>query len=177
MGGPVRLDLGAGNKQEPGWVRVDVAVVREGKDVAPDVQADLRSLPFPDDFADEARAIHVIEHFHVWEAPKVLAEWIRVLKPGAELALECPCLDKIMKLFDVPHISPNMTYWGLYGDPRYEDPLMMHKWCYSESQLMRLMATAGLVNLRAEYPRFHQPIRDMRLVGVKPKTSRIELAH
>lgn len=183
MGGPVRLDLGCGHKHEAGWVRVDFAVDRKkvtsggvteiGAALRPDVEADLRELPFPDDYADAARAIHVIEHFQVWDAPKVLKEWVRVLKPGAELAIECPCLDKIVKLFDVPNIPPYMTFWGLYGDPRMEDPLMMHHWCYTESQLMRIMASSGLVNLRGEPPRFHQPARDMRIVGMKPAESRI----
>lgn len=132
------------------------------------MEADLFCLPFPDNYADEARAIHVIEHFQPWDAPKVLREWVRVLKPGAELALECPCLDKIIKLFDVPNVPPFMTYWGLYGDPRMEDPLMMHKWVYGEKQLARLMAQCGLVGIRGEPPRFHQPVRDMRIVGVKP---------
>ena len=132
------------------------------------MEADLRELPFPDNYADEARAIHVIEHFHVWEAPKVITEWVRVLKPGGMLALECPCLDKIIKLFDVPNVPPYMTYWGLFGDPRLEDPLMCHKWCFTEAMLRRLMAKAGLVNIRGEPPQFHQPVRDMRLVGFKP---------
>jgi SAM-dependent methyltransferase len=187
MGGPVRLDLGCGHKHEAGWVRVDFAVERkkcttkggvteDGAALAPDVEADLRSLPFPDDYADEARAIHVIEHFYVWEAPALLKEWIRVLKPGAELAIECPCLDKIVKLFDVPNIPPHMTFWGLYGDPRLEDPLMCHRWAYTEVMLRRLMASAGLVDLRGEPARFHQQIRDMRVVGVKPHSeSRIVL--
>jgi len=187
MGGPVRLDLGCGHKHEDGWVRVDFAVDRkkcstgggvtkEGKPLLPDVEADLRSLPFPDDYADEARAIHVIEHFQVWEAPHVLKEWVRVLKPGADLVIECPCLDKIVKLFDVPNIPPYMTFWGLYGDPRLEDPLMMHHWCYTETQLARLMASVGLEDIHGEPPRFHQPARDMRIVGTKPKgESRIAL--
>ena len=178
MGGPVRLDLGCGHKQEAGWVRVDFAVDRKkvqgdsvtktGKPLLPDVEADLRALPFPDNYADAARAIHVIEHFQVWDAPKVMREWVRVLKPGAELAIECPCLDKIVKLFDVPNIPPYYTFWGLYGDPRMEDPLMMHKWAYSEAQLRRLMASVGLVEIRGEPPMFHQPARDMRIVGNKP---------
>jgi ubiquinone/menaquinone biosynthesis C-methylase UbiE len=187
MGGPIRLDLGCGHKQENGWVRVDFAVDRKkvqgdsvtktGKPLLPDVEADLRSLPFPDNYADAARAIHVIEHFQVWDAPKVLSEWVRVLKPGAELAIECPCLEKIVNLFDVPNIPPYYTYWGLYGDPRMEDPLMMHHWCYTEGQLRRLMETCGLVEVRGEAPMFHQPARDMRIVGNKPfPESRIELA-
>jgi SAM-dependent methyltransferase len=179
MGGPVRLDLGCGHKQEDGWVRVDFAVDRrkcttkggvtnKGAPILPDVEADLRSLPFPDNYADEARAIHVIEHFQVWEAHKALKEWVRVLKPGAELAIECPCLDKIIELFKVPNIPPWATYWGLYGDPRLEDPLMMHKWCYTEAQLRKLMQSVGLAEVRGEPPMFHQQIRDMRLVGNKP---------
>jgi ubiquinone/menaquinone biosynthesis C-methylase UbiE len=179
MGGPIRLDLGAGHKQEDGWVRVDFAVdrkkcttkggvTRAGAPLLPDVEADLRELPFPDDYADAARAIHVIEHFYVWEAAALLKEWMRVLKPGAELVLECPCLDKIIKLFDVPNIPPYYTYWGLYGDPRLEDPLMMHKWAYTEAQLRRLMASVGFMEVRGEPPMFHQPARDMRIVGNKP---------
>ncbi len=140
--------------------------------IDPHIECDLRSIPLPDDYADEARAIHVIEHFQVWDAPLALAEWVRVLKPGAQLALECPCLDKIVKLFDVPNIPPHMTYWGLYGDPRMKDPLMMHHWCYTEMQLVKFMAGAGLVNIRGEVPRFHQQVRDMRVIGTKPEPER-----
>lgn len=140
-----------------------------GSALAPDVAADLRALPFPDNYADEARAIHVIEHFQVWDAPAVLDEWVRVLKPGGALVIECPCLDKIIELFRVPKIPPYMTFWGLYGDPRLQDPLMMHHWCYTEKHLAGLMQEAGLVNLRGETPKFHQPVRDMRIVGFKPE--------
>lgn len=188
MDGVIQLDLGAGHKHEAGWVRVDFNVDRKqctvgggvraiGDALAPDVAADLRVLPFPDNYADAARAIHVIEHFQVWEVPAVLAEWVRVLKPGGELALECPCLDKVLKLFDVPGIPPYMTYWGLYGDPRMQDPLMMHHWCYTQRQLAGLMTEAGLEGVHPQPARFHQPMRDMRIVGRKPAAeSLIKLA-
>jgi predicted SAM-dependent methyltransferase len=187
MGGPIRLDLGAGSKHQEGWIAVDLEVERksikrgevkgESFILSPDVAADLRSLPFPDDYADIARAIHVIEHFYVWDVPAILLEWVRVLKPGAALIIECPCLDKIVKLYDVPQIQPHMTLWGLYGDPRLADPLMTHKWCYSPKVLGSMMMDAGLVDLRPEPPQFHQPSRDMRVVGFKPKTEpRIQLA-
>lgn len=163
----MRVDFAVDRKKVQGN-----GVTKDGKPLVPDVEADLRALPFPDDYADEARAIHVIEHFQVWDAPKVLKEWVRVLKPGAELQIECPCLEKIVKLFDVPNIPPYMTFWGLYGDPRMEDPLMMHHWCYTESQLRRLMSMAGLAEIRGEPPLYHQPVRDMRLVGIKPETEK-----
>lgn len=131
--------------------------------------ADVKSLPFPDNYADEARAIHVVEHFYPWEVLGIVKEWIRVLKPGAQLAIECPCLDKVLKLAEVPQVHPRYTYWALYGDPRHGRPEMMHKWAYTQLTLTRLMAQAGLVNLRPEEPQFHFPIRDMRVVGDKPE--------
>jgi SAM-dependent methyltransferase len=177
VGEPVRLDLGCGTKREDGWTRIDYPVERalrgrEAAETAPDIPCDLRAIPLPDECADEARAIHVIEHFQPWEALDVLKEWVRLLKPGGSLALECPSLDKIMALFNVPGIPPQYTYWGLFGDPRYNDPLMMHHWCYSQAQLARLLGQAGLVDIRAEPARFHIPVRDQRLVGIKPEAER-----
>lgn len=167
MAGVVRLDLGCGNKREPGWIAVDQPANYSGH--PPDVEADLRALPFDDDYADEARAIHVIEHFYAWEAQDVLREWVRVLRPGGQLALECPCLDKVLALAQVPQVTPQYVHWALYGDPRYKDPAMVHKWAYTQTQLLKLMNSAGLVNLRPEPPQFHVPIRDMRIVGNKPQ--------
>jgi hypothetical protein len=94
---------------------------------------------------------------------------VRVIKPGGALIVECPCIDKIIKLWEVPGVPPWLTYWGLYGDPRLGDPLMMHHWCYSVKQLMGLMMEAGLVDVRNDRPQFHQEVRDMRIVGWKPK--------
>ena len=135
--------------------------------------SDLRTLPFPDDYADEMRAIHVIEHFYPWEAVPVVREWVRVLKPGGKIALECPSIDKVLYLMQVPECPPTMTYWALYGDPRHEDPAMMHHWCYGKKQLARVMSMAGLVDLGTEPPQFHHPLRDMRIVGTKPLERRI----
>lgn len=171
--GRIRLDIGAGHIREQGWIAVDHA---EGysfalsKPLDPDVEADLSKLPFPDNYADEARAIHVIEHFYAWEALGVVKEWVRVLKPGATIAIECPCLEKVIKLMDVPHVEPRYTYWALYGDPRHKRPDMCHKWAYTHVALTRLMLQAGLEDVKADRPQFHFPVRDMRLVGKKPES-------
>ena len=141
------------------------------KVIHPDVVSDVRDLPFPDNYADEARAIHVIEHVQPWEALSTVQEWVRVLKPGGMLAIECPCLEKVIKLMDIPQVEPRYTYWALYGDPRHQRPEMMHRWAYTTLALTRLMAQAGLEELRPERPQFHFPIRDMRVVGFKPKSA------
>ena len=138
--------------------------------------ADLRKLPFDDDYADEAMAIHVIEHFYAWEALDVMKEWVRVLKPGGVLAIECPCLDKVLALANVPECQPQYIHWALYGDPRYKDPAMVHKWAYTRIQLVKLMTQAGLVEIRPEPAQFHVPVRDMRMVGFKPMPERLIVA-
>ncbi len=173
MDGSIRLDLAAGHFRQPGWIAVDLDDGYAGglkNPVQPDVVADVRKLPFPDDYADEARAIHIIEHFYAWEALDVVKEWVRVIKPGAQLAIECPALEKVLKLAEVPQINPRYTYWALYGDPRHGRPEMAHKWCYTQLSLVKLMTQAGLVDLRPEPPQFHFPIRDIRVVGNKPAT-------
>ena len=99
---------------------------------------------------------------------EVMQEWVRILKPGGQLAIECPSLEKIIKLADIPQIEPRYTYWALYGDPRHRRPEMCHRWCYTTLALVRLMTQAGLDNLVPEKPQFHFPVRDMRVVGTKP---------
>jgi hypothetical protein len=59
--------------------------------------------------------------------------------------------------------------WVFYGEPRWQDPLMVHRWGYTPRSLAKVMAQAGLAQIRQEPAQFklREP-RDMRLVGVKP---------
>lgn len=167
MDGSIRLDLGAGDKKQAGWLSVDVR--NEGR-VRPDIQADItQRLPFDDNYADEIRAIHIVEHFWPWDLPKILVEWVRVLKPGAKLAIECPDIDKVLQLALVPEIPPAFTFWALYGDPRQQSPEMMHRWCYNRKQIGILLQQAGLERIGPQVAQFHHPIRDMRIIGFKPQ--------
>lgn len=118
----------------------------------------------------------MLEHFYAWEALDVVREWARVLKPGGKLAIEVPGLEKILKLAEVPQVHPRYVYWGLYGDPRHERPDMCHKWAYTTVALSRLMLQAGLVEVVPEAPQFHFPIRDIRVVGFKPKAGMVAVA-
>lgn len=113
-------------------------------------------------------AIHLVEHFYAWEVVDVVKEWVRVLKPGGKLILECPDLELACKRFLNHQDKPSLTYWVLYGDPQHRDPLMCHKWGYTPQTLTRLMDYAGLSNIRLEPAEFHLgPIRDIRAVGLK----------
>ena len=166
----VRINIGCGDKLLDGYINIDVAEARAGK--TPDVLSDVRDLPFDENYADEALAVHVIEHFYRWEVPKVLAEWRRILKPGGVMVLECPDLMKaVFHLLSSP-AKEQLSMWPLYGDPSWKDPLMCHKWAYTPQTLGQAMHEAGFVNLRQEPAQFKlKDLRDMRIVGEKPQAA------
>ncbi|MBP2303069.1 class I SAM-dependent methyltransferase [Azospirillum picis] len=119
----LRLNLGCGDKLLPGDINVDVAPSRNG--ATPDHLCDLRRLaPFTDDSANEILAVHVVEHFWRWEVVDVLREWVRVLKPGGTMILECRNLATAWQEFlkdpdGTAGSGPEAqrTMWVLYGDP------------------------------------------------------------
>ncbi len=171
---PIRLNLGCGDKILKGYVNVDLVDERAGH--RPDVTCDIRNLQvFEDNYADEVMTVHVIEHFYYWEAKEVLKEWVRVLKPGGKMIIECPNLlsacEEVLrnpKTAVGPGKSGQRTMWVFYGDPAWKDPLMCHKWLYTPHSLAELMSVCGLDNIRQEPAQFklREP-RDMRLVGEK----------
>lgn len=169
-----KLNLGCGDKILPGYINVDVVESRRG--FSPDVVCDLHRLtPFEDDSVDEILSVHVIEHFWRWEVLGVLKEWVRVLKPGGFMILECPnLLSAAAELLKNPVAGAGpgpegqRTMWVLYGDPAWEDPYMIHRWGYTPESLGQLMEEAGLVDVMQEPAQFklREP-RDMRVVGQK----------
>jgi SAM-dependent methyltransferase len=172
---PVKLNLGCGDKILPGYVNVDVVEARAG--MRPDVVCDLHDLaPFDDASADEILSVHVVEHFWRWEIRDVMREWVRVLKPGGRMIVECPNLQSACRTFlENPaefakeDRSGQRTMWVFYGDPAWKDPLMIHRWGYTPESLKELLTEVGLADVRQEPAQFklREP-RDMRIAGTKP---------
>jgi len=82
---PLRLHLGSGGNNLPGWVNVDLVGARA------DVDWDLRRpLPFPDRSAEAVFLEHVLEHMTVAEGMAVLRNALRVLAPGGVVRVGVP---------------------------------------------------------------------------------------
>lgn len=173
----IRLNLGCGDKILQGYINVDCMKSRKGNFV--NVISDLRALSFKKNIVDEILAVHVIEHFYLWEAGDLLRGWREHLKPSGLLILECPNIHTAAKRlarnpkkfsFAEPADIKNMQHvmWPLYGDPGWQDPLMCHRWGYTPWSLIKLLEDCGFKNVRQEKAVFkHQDPRDMRIVAEK----------
>lgn len=144
----------------PGFTNVDLSPPA-------DLICDITQLPFPENYADEIHAIHVFEHFSIFEAPGLLEHWFGILKPGGKLCLEMPDIRKIIALFAVPEIHPGFTYGGLYGDLTDNRPGMLHKWCWCPESFARLAKKVGFSAVVQQEPQFHVQVRDFRVECVK----------
>lgn len=89
-----RLNLGCGFETPEEWENVDK--VYSGHNIVADV---LKGLPYEDDYFDFVVMNHTLQCFHYDELPIVLAEVKRVMKPGSELRILTPSLDKALEAY------------------------------------------------------------------------------
>lgn len=165
--GDICLNLGCGNKIWPHWVNIDMPGTN-----AP-FCADLRSLPFKENTVDRMIAVHVLEHFYLWEVKDLLQHWYKILKPGGILILELPCMDKVFnyiakKINSGQPIQSYITQFAFWGDPRYKSIPMTHKWGYFSKELCKLVENSGFDRVNLAPPRYHFAERDMRVEARKP---------
>lgn len=125
-------------------------------------------LPLEDGCCDELFSCHFIEHVYRWEAPAVVAEFHRLIKPGGRLIMELPDLEKVAKNF-LLGAPDRMGIWSLYGDPRDKDPYMCHRWAYTPASITELLKDAGYRKIRVLPPQTHgaRHNRDMRVECIK----------
>ena len=84
--GSRKIELGGGPHPLSGYLHVDA----DWHSSHLEAIAGAADLPFPDDFAEEIVAIHLLEHVHPTAVAATLAEWRRVLRPGGVLQVHVP---------------------------------------------------------------------------------------
>ena len=72
----LKLNIGAGGIDYPGFLSVDLYDKRAL------IKMDITKLDFADNSATELMASHVFEHLNPYHSVDILADWLRVLKPG-----------------------------------------------------------------------------------------------
>lgn len=174
----MKINFGAGRRVLDGFYNVD-AIHNRHAPRAPELihaveftpDGSVRNpLPLADSCADLLQAMHVIEHVYAWEAPALLREWRRLLRPGGLLVLELPNIEAAARnlLAGKPE---QMWLWPMTGDPSHRDPFMMHKHCYTPKSIQALVANCGFDDIKFLLPQTHgpRPDRDMRVEARKPE--------
>ena len=167
----MKLNIGCGGRKVEGFMGVDAV-----KRPAAEIIAPAHDIPLPDGSVDEIMAIHVWEHFYLWECDVVIAEWKRLLKPGGILALEMPdvkkCCRNLLKGIMVGGKDPDqLSYWGLYGDPRSKDQFMSHRWGWTMGTMREFLHKHEFQFINEEQTQWHPAGRENRDFRVTARKS------
>lgn len=171
----MRINIGCGKQTWEGFYCVD-AVAHPKASRPPDlihafifdVDRLENPLPLQDQCADEVHAYHFIEHVREYEAPALVAEFLRLLKVGGKLILELPDIELCAKNL-LAGMSAQMCWFGFYGDASHRDPYMLHKSGFTRSTMKTLLAQSGFTDIRFGCPVTHggRVNRDMRVTATK----------
>jgi predicted SAM-dependent methyltransferase len=89
---PLRLHLGSGGINKPGWLNIDLVLARA--DAAWDLST---GIPFPTSSVDAIFHEHMLEHLSLRDGFLLARECLRVLAPGGVLRIGVPdaglCID------------------------------------------------------------------------------------
>ncbi|KKN77580.1 hypothetical protein LCGC14_0358550 [marine sediment metagenome] len=149
----VKLHLGCGRQRLEGYVNIDCR-----KSKGTDVVCDIRALPYAENSVDTIESYHVFEHMPVCLHANVddkygekygllitvLKEWYRVLKPGGNLVIEMPDLDKVLEVYlEADEAGKEKLLIGIYGSFRGGDDTDIHRWGANEARLDYMLVKAG----------------------------------
>lgn len=168
----MKIHMGCGARILPGWINIDIQKHPDAK-ADPEILADARKVPLPDGCASLIQAIHLWEHFYLWECDALIAEWRRLLKPGGVLVLELPDLAKCARnlLDGIEGKNPGqLSMWGIFGNPGLNDPYMCHRWGWTPKTLSNFLKENGFTDMIQSVPQYHpagRERRDMRIQVIR----------
>ena len=129
----LKLNLGCGAFPLQGYENLDR---KNGDEIYP--------LEYATGSADEIRASHVLEHFGHRDTQHIIAEWVRVLKPGGILKIAVPDFEKIAQRYLDGKQQPTEGY--LMGGQVDADDY--HHALFDREQLESALRDAGLDSIQ-----------------------------
>ena len=142
------LAIGYGQPRRPGWTTLDA---RDG-----DIVATIPPLPASVliEQWDVIEWIHGPASLYPWQLSAFLPELRSALAPDGVLIMETPNIE----------IAANskIVRW-IFGDPSYEDPLVMNHWGWTPATLCVALQDAGFRRIDVLGAQFHAPGRDFRI--------------
>ena len=173
--GPVNINIGSSLIVAPGWINVDGALsslfagrprpllriayrlAGVGAQMTEDeyvailsserfVHHDLRyGIPFPDACADTVFSSHTLEHLSRRDGERLVAESLRVLKPGGVVHISVPDLAEVIDGFNAGGRYDAVD--ALFEDHELGD-YARHRYMYDEAMLSELLERTGFTGVR-----------------------------
>lgn len=146
----LRLNIGAGDVDVPGFIAVDHKTggeaypLRLGHALKVGDAVVEKWEALPDACVDEIRAVHVLEHLGHTDSTAAVLEWGRVLKPGGTLKVAVPDFEYICKGYLEGRQEPFAGY--LMGGQIDNDDF--HRTVFDRDRLTTLMVEAGFDDIR-----------------------------
>lgn len=137
----IKLHLGCFHKKIYGFLNIDIR-----KEVIPDVIDNCITLEkFENNSVDLILTVHMLEHCTRKEATRALTRWYEILKPGGEIYISVPDLERVFK---------DYIYYGdlrrlqnfLYGSQKH--PYDQHYTGYDEKTLREDLLQCGFVDVK-----------------------------
>lgn len=144
--GELRLHLGCGDIDHPGFVNIDA----RPRPHVHYVQAIDSLQRFASDSAVLVYSSHCLEHVPHGEVVRVLAEWRRVLRPGGVVRLSVPDFDHIVDAYLDSGRDMDCVQMPLMGEQNYA--FNFHYTAFSRRSLEAALLQAGFSEVRGWTP-------------------------
>lgn len=169
-----KLNVGSGDMLMKGFINVDMnRTTRNG--MTTDCIWDIQKLTvaFTPGKYTQIVCFHVIEHFSLQEAKKIIKDMYDLLAPTGELIMEGPDILGIIQLYHEGHHimnTPSKVIQQMYGSPTYIDNGLewVHKWGWTRETMKKEMELIGFEITHSGIGRSHgMGRRDYRVAGRK----------
>jgi glycosyltransferase involved in cell wall biosynthesis len=166
----IKLNLGAGGVEIPGYISVDKF------DTRAHILMDAENLNLPFDSVEEIVASHLFEHINPWTINVVLKNWFDILKCGGKLILEMPDIEQLCKAFITANKQDRYGYLNnIYapvnttGEGSTSDVTSYHKWGWYPEILFDHLSWTGFTDINFMPEQFPHPGFNFRCECKKPE--------
>jgi SAM-dependent methyltransferase len=165
----IKLNLGSGGVEVPGYLNVDLY------DQRAHIIRDVTNLDLPENSVEELLVSHNFEHINPYHATEILVKWKNILKPGGRLIMEMPDLEALCKRFVTATKSErygitNCFYGsvntsGVGGPDNITSP---HLFGYWPDSIKEHLEWAGFINIIFGPEIYPHPESNMHVEAQKP---------